>query len=74
METVRAVLLYFVSFGAMLVMFGSVVGIGLWLLKSAWRTDTEAVMRAADDRRPIVGAVTVPMASIRGIRGAGKPA
>jgi hypothetical protein len=41
MDTVRTGLLYFVSFGAMLAMFGSMVGIGLWLLKSAWRLDSD---------------------------------
>jgi len=38
METVSNVLMYCVVFGALIVLFGTLVGIALWLLKAAWQT------------------------------------
>jgi hypothetical protein len=38
METVSNVLMYCVAFGALIVLFGTLVGIALWLLKAAWQT------------------------------------
>jgi hypothetical protein len=40
MKILPEMLMYFVVFGAMIVLFSSVIGIAFWLLKEAWRIAT----------------------------------
>jgi uncharacterized membrane protein len=40
MEAVLTILMYCVAFGAIIVLFGSLIGIAFWLLREAWRIAT----------------------------------
>jgi hypothetical protein len=37
MEAIEHAVMYFVSFGAISVMFGSLIGMALWLAQQAWQ-------------------------------------
>jgi hypothetical protein len=40
MKILPEMLMYFVAFGAMIVLFVSLIGLAFWLLKRAWRIAT----------------------------------